>query len=119
MSCGHVVVLGRLANTPTWVCESCGKTTDLIQPPFKDRLVKDLDIALQIDLQAKERGEAVSGALKDNIVCNLYSITTNQAAIINLFRGINRYVGNLRCRVSFLTIRLLSSATLRATARWS
>jgi putative SOS response-associated peptidase YedK len=28
-------------------------------------------------------------------VCNLYSITTNQAAIINLFRVINRYVGNL------------------------
>ena len=25
----------------------------------------------------------------------LYSITTNQAAIINLFRVINRYVGNL------------------------
>jgi putative SOS response-associated peptidase YedK len=28
-------------------------------------------------------------------VCNLYSITKNQAAIINLFRVINRYVGNL------------------------
>jgi hypothetical protein len=28
-------------------------------------------------------------------VCNLYSITTNQAAIIALFRVINRYVGNL------------------------
>jgi putative SOS response-associated peptidase YedK len=28
-------------------------------------------------------------------VCNLYSITTNQAAIINLFRVMNRYVGNL------------------------
>jgi putative SOS response-associated peptidase YedK len=28
-------------------------------------------------------------------MCNLYSITTNQAAIINLFRVINRYVGNL------------------------
>jgi putative SOS response-associated peptidase YedK len=27
-------------------------------------------------------------------VCNLYSITTNQAAIIALFRVINRYVGN-------------------------
>jgi putative SOS response-associated peptidase YedK len=26
---------------------------------------------------------------------NLYSITTNQAAIIALFRVINRYVGNL------------------------
>jgi putative SOS response-associated peptidase YedK len=28
-------------------------------------------------------------------MCNLYSITTNQAAISALFRGVNRYVGNL------------------------
>ena len=28
-------------------------------------------------------------------MCNLYSITTNQAAIIALFRKVNRYVGNL------------------------
>ena len=28
-------------------------------------------------------------------VCNLYSITTKQAAILALFRVINRYVGNL------------------------
>src|SRR3984893_6726658 len=28
-------------------------------------------------------------------MCNLYSITTNQAAIIRLFRVMNRYVGNL------------------------
>ena len=28
-------------------------------------------------------------------LCNLYSITTNQAAIIALFRVVNRYVGNL------------------------
>jgi putative SOS response-associated peptidase YedK len=28
-------------------------------------------------------------------MCNLYSITTNQAAIIALFRVFNRYVGNL------------------------
>jgi putative SOS response-associated peptidase YedK len=33
----------------------------------------------------------ISGAF----VCNLYSITTNQAAIIALFRVVNRYVGNL------------------------
>jgi hypothetical protein len=38
---------------------------------------------------------------------NLYSITTNQAAIIHLFRVINRYVGNLpRCRACFPTIPL-------------
>jgi putative SOS response-associated peptidase YedK len=29
-------------------------------------------------------------------MCNLYSIATNQAAIIALFRVINRYVGNLQ-----------------------
>ena len=28
-------------------------------------------------------------------MCDLYSITTNQAAIIALFRVVNRYVGNL------------------------
>ena len=28
-------------------------------------------------------------------MCNLYSITTNQAAIIALFRVMNRYVNNL------------------------
>jgi hypothetical protein len=31
-------------------------------------------------------------------MCNLYSITTNQAAIIALFRVINRYVGNISRR---------------------
>ncbi len=29
-------------------------------------------------------------------MCNLYSITTNQAAIFALFRVVNRYVGNLQ-----------------------
>jgi putative SOS response-associated peptidase YedK len=29
-------------------------------------------------------------------MCNLYSITTNQTAILALFRVINRYVGNLQ-----------------------
>jgi hypothetical protein len=28
-------------------------------------------------------------------MCNLYSITMNQAAIIALFRVVNRYIGNL------------------------
>jgi putative SOS response-associated peptidase YedK len=28
-------------------------------------------------------------------MCNLYSVTTNQAAIIALFHVVNRYVGNL------------------------
>lgn len=29
-------------------------------------------------------------------MCNPYSITTNQAAILALFRVVNRYVGNLQ-----------------------
>jgi putative SOS response-associated peptidase YedK len=33
--------------------------------------------------------------LRVRAVCNLYSITTNQEAIIRLFRVMNRYVGNL------------------------
>ncbi len=33
--------------------------------------------------------------LQVRAVCNLYSITTNQEAIIRLFRVMNRYVGNL------------------------
>ena len=28
-------------------------------------------------------------------MCNLYSVTTNQAAITGLFRRLNRYIGNL------------------------
>jgi putative SOS response-associated peptidase YedK len=40
-------------------------------------------------------------------MCNLYSITTNQEAIIRLFRVMNRYVGNLPPvpPACFLTIR--------------
>jgi hypothetical protein len=37
-------------------------------------------------------------------VCNLYSITPNQAAIIALFRVVNRYVGNLE-RLSVALLR--------------
>ena len=33
-------------------------------------------------------------------MCNLYLITTNQAATIALFRLVNRYVGNLPMRLS-------------------
>jgi hypothetical protein len=44
---------------------------------------------------------------------NLYSITTNQAAIIALFRAINYNVGNLQpIPACFPTIRLPSSAML-------
>ena len=60
LGCGHEVVLGRLSNLTRWVCESCGKETDLMQSPFRERLVKDLDTAVQVDLQAKERGEGIT-----------------------------------------------------------
>ena len=43
-------------------------------------------------------GGLLTGAARTTLIgpmCNLYSITTNQAAIIALFRVINRYVGNL------------------------
>jgi hypothetical protein len=50
-------------------------------------------------------------------VCNLYSITTNQAAMIALFRVINRYVGNLPAMPGvFPSIRLRLCATLGPAA---
>ena len=60
LGCGYEVVLGRLSNLTRWVCESCGKETDLTKSPFRERLVKDLDTAVQIDLKAKERGETIT-----------------------------------------------------------
>jgi hypothetical protein len=36
-----------------------------------------------------------TATLRTAAMCNLYSITTNQAAIAALFRVVNRYVGNL------------------------
>ena len=43
-----------------------------------------------------QSGQGCSGEFAGNLsMCNLYSITTNQAAIIALFRVVNRYVGNL------------------------
>jgi hypothetical protein len=50
-------------------------------------------------------------------MCNLYSITTNQAAIIALFLVINRYVGNLPpMRASFPIMRLQWCAMPTASA---
>ena len=60
LGCRHEVVLGRLTNLTNWVCESCGKETDLTKSPFRERLVKDIDTAMQIDLQEKERGETIT-----------------------------------------------------------
>ena len=60
LECRHEVVLGRLSNLQAWVCEKCGKETNLTKSPFRERLVQDLDTAIQIDLQAKERGEEIT-----------------------------------------------------------
>jgi hypothetical protein len=52
-------------------------------------------------------------------MCNLYSITTNQAAIIALFRVINRYVGNLPPMPGvFPDYPRRSSATSAPNGRW-
>jgi hypothetical protein len=57
-------------------------------------------------------------------MCNLYSITTNQAAIIALFRVVNRYVGNLAPMPGVfpdykaLIVRNSADGRELATARW-
>src|SRR5712664_1627496 len=57
-------------------------------------------------------------------MCNLYSITTNQAAIIALFRVVNRYVGNLAPMPGVFpdypapVIRNTDTGTDIATMRW-
>jgi hypothetical protein len=52
-------------------------------------------------------------------MCNLYSITTNQAATIALFRVMNRYVGNLPPMPGvFPDYPAPWFATTKANARW-
>jgi hypothetical protein len=57
-------------------------------------------------------------------MCNLYSITINQAAIIALFRVINRYVGNLPPMPGVFpdypapVIRNTDTGTEMVTMRW-
>ena len=57
-------------------------------------------------------------------ICNLYSITTNQAAIAALFRVVNRYVGNLAPMPGVFpdypapVIRNTGSGTELAMMRW-
>ena len=61
---------------------------------------------------------------KEPIMCNLYSITTNQAAIIALFRVVNRYVGNLAPMPGVFPdyrapiVRTGAEGRELATARW-
>jgi hypothetical protein len=57
-------------------------------------------------------------------MCNLYSITTNQAAIIALFRVINRYVDNLPPMPACFdyaapVIRNTDTGTEMVTMRWA
>ena len=57
-------------------------------------------------------------------MCNLYSITTNQAAISALFRVVNRYVGNLAPMPSVFPdyaapiVRAGADGRELVTARW-
>jgi hypothetical protein len=48
-----------------------------------------------VDARRDGRGHSEGSAVTQQFMCNLYSITTNQAAIAALFRVMNRYVGNL------------------------
>jgi len=51
-------------------------------------------------------------------MCDLYSITTNQAAIIALFRVISRYVGNLApSSMVELVVAVLASAGMLRCSR--
>jgi hypothetical protein len=59
LACGHDVVLGRLAHSKTWTCETCGQSTDLSADPYKTALERDLDAANQIDAQVRARGEII------------------------------------------------------------
>ena len=69
-------------------------------------------------------GRCECSSLRDDAgcVCNLYSITTNQAAIIALFRVINRYVGALLpvvCDTLFLDGLLYLGDSLSAPQRYA
>lgn len=60
LACGHEVLLGRMSNLNRWICESCGQATDLTGEPFKFTLLRDLDTAVQIDLEEKAKGETIT-----------------------------------------------------------
>jgi hypothetical protein len=68
------------------------KNTHLAPPPA----VADAQSAgRSATLLRREIGAKLQTSTGALLTCNLYSITTNQAAIIALFRVVNRYVGNL------------------------
>jgi hypothetical protein len=49
-----------MVNLKKWVCEACGKTTDLSAEPFKSTLDKELDTAMQLDAQEREKGNTIT-----------------------------------------------------------
>jgi hypothetical protein len=57
---GHAVVLGRLDNADTWICERCGEVTNLRTEPYHTALECDRNTANHVDAQARERGETVT-----------------------------------------------------------
>jgi hypothetical protein len=68
---------------------------------------------------ADHRRQGVRASVKLKPMRNPYSITTNQAAIIALFRVMNRYVGNLRPMPGvFPIIRRPLFATPAPSANW-
>jgi hypothetical protein len=85
-----------------------------------------LDLASQAYCRGDKARSRKSRAIHrhSRTVCNLYSITTNQAAIVALFRVINRYVGNLAPMPSDFpdypapVIRNTDSGTELAMTRW-
>ena len=76
---------------------AAGKTVEAVYYEGADTTNFDSSVRYQDELQRSLAFfEHHLSACRDAIaMCNLYSITTNQAAITALFRVINRYVGNL------------------------
>jgi putative SOS response-associated peptidase YedK len=101
----------------------------LSEQPSQSSKSKSIDQYLQVQSVQKGRGNTsafASGAIWMRLqqMCNLYSITTNQAAIAALFRVVNDYVGNLAPMPGVFpdypapVIRNTDTGTDIATMRW-
>jgi len=62
LRCGHMVVLGRLNNASSWICESCRTVAELTASADCEWLSKEFDSAYQCDAIARERGALVARA---------------------------------------------------------
>lgn len=60
LACGHHVVLGRLQGSQSWICERCGRPTDLTDEPYKTALYHMLRVAEGIDVRERESGNTVT-----------------------------------------------------------